>query len=129
MRDEERPGKIHARPHERGARGDAPPLGGGEMVQLSGPRHAPGREGLQEMLPHRERRIVVGYGSRDDALRDQRAQARPVRILPRSEPRHHALETAQPRHETLGQGAVDEERLEAEGVERRRREHEPRTLE
>ena len=117
MRDEERPFQIGTRGHERGLRGDAPSLGGGEMGQLGGHGHPPGGKGVHEVFPHRERRIGVGNGPGHDALGDEGAEALPVRVLFGSEPRDHALEPLKSRDETLGRWVFHEERLETEGIE------------
>jgi hypothetical protein len=129
MHDEEWPAEIRPRGHERAARGDAPSLGGGQMMQLDGQAHPPRPQRVREVLPHRKGRILLGYGRGHDTLGDKDAELLPVRVLFRPEPRHHTLEPLKPRHQALGRRAVHEERLEAEGVEGRGGEHEARALE
>ena len=99
------------------------------MMQRDGQGHAPWRQRVREMLPHREGRIVSGHGRGHDALGDEGAELLPVRIFLRAEPRHRALEPLKPRHQALGGRTFHEERLEAEGVEGRGGEHEAGALE
>jgi len=81
-------------------------------------REIPGGQRPEQVAP--DRRVVVGHRRRDERVRDERAQPAAIGLVARAEPGDHAARATHRRGQRDRHRPLDEEGLEAEGVERAR---------